>query len=343
VAAALVCLAAPASAIVDASFDPEGSEHFGFFAAEGGDFVYLSGVGVSSQLFSGFGESVPVPVTTGQGGDAIADLDLGTDSRGRPVAVYSRCFRSGACGTYLYDFRARRERRMRFSRPGCTEYLPKVFRGTIVFGRSTRRSRRGSRRCPGGLFVSRPGKPPRRVTRGPYSDFDFAGATLAFVRSRPVFREGERRDYLAEVRLLRLGASRSRLVARARHSTLYRVDGFGGVVLNRVQLDDGYVYWKRSDAGSLDVTGAATRVDLVRVPVRGEAAQARLQREGRLYGSYEPLDFTVDGDRIYYSYFTRTGRAFARVEPRPPRFESARLPAAILAGEMTGTSTTRRR
>ena len=79
------------------------------------------------------------------------DADLGPDSRGRPVIVYSRCRRdpSGTtdmglpayaggdgCDIYQYDIASRIERRVRgLSLRAASEFLPSIWRGGIAFFR----------------------------------------------------------------------------------------------------------------------------------------------------------------------------------------------------------------
>jgi len=95
---------------------------------------------------------------------AAFDVDLGTDARGRVVAVYSRCARynrqqpldwlpvhafDDRCDLYAYDLEARRERRLERPRTRtASEFLPAIDRGRLVFARN-RPVRGRSPRVPG--------------------------------------------------------------------------------------------------------------------------------------------------------------------------------------------------
>jgi hypothetical protein len=75
------------------------------------------------------------------------DVSLGTDSAGRPIAVYSRCrvgedgwakhdVVPGSCDLYAFDLAKGRERKLRdASRPGVSEGAPSIENGILVFGR----------------------------------------------------------------------------------------------------------------------------------------------------------------------------------------------------------------
>lgn len=114
------------------------------------------------------------------------DVDLGTDRRGRTVAVYSRCrrpppqvfvidrpgselpeyYRGKGCDVYQYDFATRRERRVRgVSTRGASEFLPTVWRGRIAFVRIYER-RKGRAGVVSQLMIRQPGGGRTRRLRG---------------------------------------------------------------------------------------------------------------------------------------------------------------------------------
>lgn len=109
------------------------------------------------------------------------DGDLGPGPDGSPVAVYSRC-RTGTrgrldCNLYMFDLDRRRETRLPgLSSTRYTEYLPTIWRRTVVFARQDLRAD-GVRGLQPNLYRARVGSDsaPRRVpggTRGRYEIFD---------------------------------------------------------------------------------------------------------------------------------------------------------------------------
>lgn len=95
------------------------------------------------------------------------DVDLGPDRRGRTVAVYSRCrsepreglpfenYVEGAgCDIFEYDFRRRRERRLRgpSTRHG-SEFFPAIWRARVAFAR-VRPRRDGARSTFADLYMT---------------------------------------------------------------------------------------------------------------------------------------------------------------------------------------------
>ena len=72
------------------------------------------------------------------------DVDLGSDARGRPVAVYSRCRGEtesaapvGNCDVYQLALQRGRERRIRrASTATSSEYAPAIWRGNLAFASS---------------------------------------------------------------------------------------------------------------------------------------------------------------------------------------------------------------
>ncbi len=68
------------------------------------------------------------------------DVSLGPDSRGRVVALYTRCrIATRGCDVYRYDLRTRRESMLRtVSSPSFDEAWPAQWRGRIAFARRAR-------------------------------------------------------------------------------------------------------------------------------------------------------------------------------------------------------------
>src|SRR4051812_12931510 len=142
----LLCLMAiPATAHADTSF--ESGDVTGAISAQGDDLAYTaSNPSGSKRLRMGFGAAATnVPV---RAADEFSGLDLGTDSRGRATLIYSRCNGPRPCDLFTYRLGARRERKLKsLSRSACNEKLPHLVRGTVVFVRDRRRSRRRRLRC----------------------------------------------------------------------------------------------------------------------------------------------------------------------------------------------------
>jgi hypothetical protein len=328
--AVALAIAFPTTASADEVWvPPEGGVVSEEIAADDGRLVYLGSLGPGPLgLIEGFGaEARPLPATKQAENAAIRDLDLGTDGRGRPVAVYG-FYPGGKPGRlYRYDFAAGRARVMLVSREDCAVSNPHMERGVLYFAREGRRSRPG---CRPGIYARRPGEPLRRLTTRAYYDFDVSGGVVAFSRDR-VLERGDISDgipsfRLQEVHLLPFGERRGRLVASAGYRWNPRYEDYGGVFFSRVTLDEGNVYWKRFNYD----TGES---DLLRAPVREPEAITTLSSEGRVLpypraSTFPAFGYAVDGDHIYYdsvdydpSTGTERGSAIARVTPLPPVFE----------------------
>lgn len=61
------------------------------------------------------------------------DLGPGPDGRGPTVLVYSRCGGPRRCEIYLYDFKLKRERRLRGPSTGADESQPSIWRRRVAF------------------------------------------------------------------------------------------------------------------------------------------------------------------------------------------------------------------
>jgi hypothetical protein len=327
--AAWLAIAVPAVASSDEIWvPPAGGAVTEEIAAEDGRVVFVGSLGPGPlRLIEGFGSGArPLPATRADESSGISYLDLGTDRRGRPVAVYTYHRRHTPSRLYRYDFASRRTRVMLVSREDCLLFGPHIERGVLYFARESRRSPPG---CRPGIYQKRPGEPLRRLTTRAYEDFDVSRGVVAFIRSSAVRRsEGTSSRFAFEhVFLLRAGQRRARLVASAGYRSTPHLVERGGVVFDRVSLDDGHVYWLRFNYD----TGEE---DLLRARVRGRnPAITKLSGEGRALprpgaGAFPTQGYAVDGDRIYYHtlyHDPSTGsygpRALARVSPLPPVFE----------------------
>jgi hypothetical protein len=327
-----LAIAFPAAAGADEVWvPPEGGVVTEEIAAQDGRLVWVGSLGPGPLgLIEGFGaEARPLPATRETEGSAIAGLDLGTDGRGRPVAVYS-FHRSGKPDRlYRYDFAAGRARVMLASRKGCRLSNPHLERGVLHFAREGERSRPG---CRPGIYAKRPGQPLRRLTTRAYHDFDVSGRVIAFIRSQ-VLRRGDTVEGrwselgFSHVYLLRPGQRRPGIVASAGYRSNARWEDFGGAAFGGVTLDDGHVYWLRVnyDTGEEDLLRArATEWD----PEVSTLSAAGRALPHPSPGAFPADGFAVDGDRIYYDsveYDPATGSygrsALARVTPLPPVFE----------------------
>ena len=315
--AAAVAVALPASAAADEVYAPESGVPELFEVADGRFAYVVEGATQPPPERFGSLEGPLVVEAVPTDGPEIQSLDLGTNERGRAVALYERCGARSICDLYSYDFATKRERRLAVPRRDCDERAPIMRDGVLYFARS--RTRNGARLCTGGLFQKAPDKPLRRLTKRPY-DFDVAGGTLAFQRSRRLEKldlEGLRETRsVDEIRLMRVGRKQTRRVAFARNRENPGMGDFtAGTFLANLQFDSGFLYWTRFD----DDTFTS---DLVRIHVRGAPEREQLQRSGRAYDGlpYDtfPQAFEVDGANVYYYFPNGKGRyAYGRVTPSP--------------------------
>lgn len=107
------------------------------------------------QSLHGTVSAVPVPSSR-----VPFDASLGTDARGRLVAVYSRCkvggqgwppdaVVPGSCDLFSYDLRARSERRLgEADSPNASEAAPSLDHGILVFARNVLERSRPPRHGP---------------------------------------------------------------------------------------------------------------------------------------------------------------------------------------------------
>jgi hypothetical protein len=199
--------------------------------------------------FRGRTETLPI-----RSRGVVFDADLGPDHRNRVALVYSRCsgredarFGSGfsrfrGCDLYRYDFRARREVRIRsLSTDESSERLPSLWGGRVAFLRSTHGRRR--------LFVGDSGlgnvrQVPVRAPSGVQTldDLELHARHLAFVWTTRVPYKPRAASFAAidlhtQVWLHDLVANRARLLSREHYTTFasrtYLSPSFGA----------GYVYF----------------------------------------------------------------------------------------------------
>jgi hypothetical protein len=301
-----VVAAVPSIAAADTSFPAAAGD----MTARGNLLVWTPWTG-PGRLMSGFGDAAaPLPIPRARFGS----VDLGTDARGRTVLVYRSCQapRPRHCAVYLYDFASQRHRRLAaLDRSGCRVGDVRISRGTVAFARD----------CGGhaldGLYLKRPRKPVRRLRGAPrlevlqplglprLGSFDLAGGTLAFIEHR-VSNGPEEATWrvTTELRVLRLGRRRSRLLVRERQLV---APADSGAIVEDVRLDSGFAYWERQ------VFTEDFRQAILRRPINGSAPATQLERAGRLYiGDHadELGSYAVSGDRMYYSRLVTGSAAF---------------------------------
>jgi hypothetical protein len=163
---ALLALPAPSMADTQLVADTTASD----VSSYGATFVWSRQVADGSYRLVGHAGNLTADLPVA-GAPVPFDADVGplrgTQNR---VAVYSRCAGSSAtqgCDVYLYDFVTRSERKLAaISRPGTSEIAPSFFKGAVAF------TRRGGSRP--GLYLYRPGRGAKRLTRRLASETDLA-------------------------------------------------------------------------------------------------------------------------------------------------------------------------
>jgi hypothetical protein len=185
------------------------------------------------------------------------DADAGSDAKGAPIAVYSRCRRAplspwaldGRRGCDLYEYRFATGREIRITRANskADEYFPAVWRGRLAF---TRTYRNGDRR----LYWRTLGHagPSHRLRGGTTAeeavpvDLDLRGHTVAFVWQF---------EFGGELRIATTSGKGRRLV---------QIPG-SGAAANDISgqgpsLSGGSVYWMLSVSGDEPVWSRVRRV-----------------------------------------------------------------------------------
>ena len=123
------------------------------------------------------------------------DPDVGPTTRNTRFVVYSRCRRphtSRGCDIWGYDVRNRTERKLTaVSSPTASETAPSYFKGAIAFARN------GSRH---GLYIARPGKQPKRITRAMPYETDLSATHVAYNSGDVIVakRDGTQRRLLGD-------------------------------------------------------------------------------------------------------------------------------------------------
>jgi hypothetical protein len=234
----------------------------------------------------------------------VDDVDLGTEADGRAVAVYARCAddERQPCRLFEYVFATEREHRLlNVSRAACSDRHPRMARGVLVFVHAAPGDSAAT--CPPGVYVKRPGRAARRVTRRLPSSLDYRPGLIALGLLTTSAGPGPDR-WVSEIRLLRPGATRSTLVARGRG----RSAGTGqeGTELTDARLDGRFVYWRRS----VRRASGSRRDDILRRRIAGGGSDA-IDRRGRRWVG-KPADtlasFAIDRGRIVYVYGSGIGR-----------------------------------
>ena len=216
----------------------------------------------------------------------IAGVDLGSDRRGRPLAVYARCGRPASrdCDLFGYDLGSGRERRLAggVSSSRCDEVVASVSRGWLLYGR------RSAGGCRGGLFLKRPGGRAVRVGRRVPRRIDLAGSTAGLGYSY----KDDAAELVTKVVLLRLGR-RSTLLAEG--TTGLKEDTF----VFSPAVDGGRLHWVASGSESSSVPGveSTSYQDVIRRPVQGRGRRERLVRTLPL----ALKEIAVDRGQIFYT------------------------------------------
>lgn len=249
----------------------------------------------------------------------FAGVDLGRDSRGRLVAVYSRCPRKQwGCDLFSYSFSSRREVKLSSaSRRRCDEFGPSIDSGVIAFGRGPRgRGRRAL--CKGGLYAMsmRPGSRPRRST-------SLVPRALNLRRNRVVF--STRAHFSDEccladgLYLARLGR-RSRITGRRALPPPCSDDPCksAGAYTNP-ELDSSHVYWSYDPDDYSDPGGLSRPPnELLRSHVQGGRPERARDASGATV-------FTLDRGSLIYANGSGViqvvaNPVFTRFDPAPGFF-----------------------
>lgn len=297
-AVALLLLAVPALASADTSF--ESGDVGDLISAQDGTLVYSVPSGKKNRILRGFGaasKALPIPRSE------IFGLDVGTDSKGRKALAYSRC-KGDRCDIYVYGFASRKSRKLKsISRSACLERNPSIVRGTVLFVRRHRKSRKRRLRCAGGIFLKRPGKKLKRIAKDEPFDLAYDGSQVVFVRVTDTGKSEEDGGFRNQVRAFKPG-----------HRSVLLADGVGssdrggsdGTFLSAPALADGKAYWVRN-VQSEDMGSSVT--DVVRRPADASGPAQVLSRAGRLWVTSQlpevdrPLTgIAVTGTSLYYGY-----------------------------------------
>jgi hypothetical protein len=240
--------------------------------------------GRSRLVLRGFGAPTDVPVNPVAG---AVDADLGQDSEGSTVAVYTRCagVSGRSCDVYEFNFARAHERKLPgASRSRCSEFAPSIWQGAVAFARS------GPRGC-NGLYV--------KGERGPALQLD------SRVAAQTDFREG-RVAYLyapdsrrTSIRIFSIKEGKSRLVIGGLHS------GGERTRVTNPTFAGSYLYWLFEDVRRKDFQVGRSRA----------RAGSTLQFSDRKLAG-DPDSIAVDGRTIYYT----NGRGVFQANDPVPHF-----------------------
>jgi len=244
--------------------------------------------GRSRLVLRAFGAPTDVPVTPVSG---AFDADLGLDSEGSTVAVYTRCagLSGRSCDVYEYDFARARERKL----PGastsrCSEFAPSIWRGAVAFARS------GPRRC-NGLYVKGKRGAALLLDHRVAAETDFREGRVAYL-----YAPDSRRT---SIRIFSINEGRSRLVIGSLQSRGERTR------VTNPTFAGNYLYWLFEDVRGKDFRIGRSRAH----------ARSVLQFSDRkLTGG--PDSIAVDGRTIYYT----NGPGLFQANDPAPHFVAAR-------------------
>jgi hypothetical protein len=232
-----------------------------------------------------FGPPTDVAVTPLGGG--LFDPDLGQNTRGAIVAVYTRCagISGRNCDVYQFDFERNRETAV----PGasttrCSEYAPSIWQGTVAFARS------GPSGC-AGLYVKGPrGGALRLDTRIP-ADTDFREGRVAYLLTG---RSGR-----STIRLFTIAQGRSSVVVAGVRSGGERSS------VSSPTFAGGYLYFLFHDLRRREYLPARTRA---RRHSSIQFSDRKLPRRAE--------SIAVDGRNLYYA----NGRGVYQATSPVPHF-----------------------
>jgi hypothetical protein len=238
--------------------------------------------GRSRLVLRGFGAPTDVSVSPVSG---AFDPDLGQDSEGSTVAVYTRCAGvSGRnCDVYEFDFASAHERKLPgASTPRCSEFAPSIWQGAVAFSRS------GPGDCDG-LYVKGNRGAALKLDRRVAAETDFREGRVAYL-----YAPDSRRT---SIRLFSIKEGKSRLVIGG------LVSGGERTRVTNPTFAANYVYWLFDDIRKKDFRIGRSRA---------HAGSAIQFSDRKLTG--RPDSIAVDGRTIYY---TNRHGVFLANDPAP--------------------------
>jgi hypothetical protein len=240
--------------------------------------------GRSRLVLRGFGAPTDVPVDPVSGS---FDADLGQDSEGSTVAVYTRCAGvSGRnCDVYEFDFARTRERKL----PGastsrCSEFAPSIWQGAVAFARS------GPGGC-NGLYVKGRRGSALLLDHRVAAETDFREGRVAYL-----YAPDSRRT---SIRIFSIKEGESRLVIGSLRS------GGERTRVTNPTFAGSYLYWLFEDVRRKDFRAGRSRAH----------RRSALQFSDRKLAG-RPESIAVDGRTIYYT----NGRGVFQANDPAPHF-----------------------